>query len=254
VNVRVEPLIWNRNCVGLGERGSCFLSSAQQKYTYAPQCILNTTTAVNFLVRGEYKSHIRRKRRWKRIGAAANYMTRNPQRPGPKSGWATGVLNGSSPILRQLYVLHFRLLFNDSVLTGVKGNKIIDYKWLQKLWWIEERLRLPYNLDETKRPVFLEHKYSGLQQSQPATSATLWNKIFHSCVTERPLLDLILSLLIKPAPHLRYEQTHSVALVRKRTKRTERPPLVCEVSANFCGLRGVAWSAQWIPTAVFSDF
>jgi hypothetical protein len=28
---------------------------------------------------------------------------------------------------------------------------------------------------------------------------------------------------------------NSVALVRKRTVPTERPPLVCEVSANFCG-------------------
>jgi hypothetical protein len=29
--------------------------------------------------------------------------------------------------------------------------------------------------------------------------------------------------------------TYSVALVRKRTIPTERPPLVDEVSANFCG-------------------
>jgi hypothetical protein len=29
--------------------------------------------------------------------------------------------------------------------------------------------------------------------------------------------------------------TYSVALVRKRTIPTERPPLVGEVSANFCG-------------------
>jgi hypothetical protein len=28
---------------------------------------------------------------------------------------------------------------------------------------------------------------------------------------------------------------NSVALVRERTIPTERPPLVCEVSANFCG-------------------
>jgi hypothetical protein len=38
-------------------------------------------------------------------------------------------------------------------------------------------------------------------------------------------------------------------LVLKQTALTERPPLVCEVSANFCG---VAWSAQRIPMAVFS--
>ena len=41
-----------------------------------------------------------------------------------------------------------------------------------------------------------------------------------------------------------------MALVRERTIPTERPPPVGEVSANFCGQRGVTWSAQRIPTAV----
>jgi hypothetical protein len=45
-----------------------------------------------------------------------------------------------------------------------------------------------------------------------------------------------------------------VALVRKRTIPTERPPLVGEVSANFSGLEGVAWSAQRIPTTVNFGF
>jgi hypothetical protein len=35
----------------------------------------------------------------------------------------------------------------------------------------------------------------------------------------------------------------SVALVHKWTMLTKRPPLVGEVSTNFCGQRGVAWSA-----------
>jgi hypothetical protein len=43
------------------------------------------------------------------------------------------------------------------------------------------------------------------------------------------------------------ELTNSVALVRERTIPTERPPLVGEVSANFCGKRGVAWSVRRIP-------
>jgi hypothetical protein len=34
-----------------------------------------------------------------------------------------------------------------------------------------------------------------------------------------------------------YLLTYSVALVRKRTIPTERPPLVGEVNANFCGKR-----------------
>jgi hypothetical protein len=41
--------------------------------------------------------------------------------------------------------------------------------------------------------------------------------------------------------------TNSVALVRERTIPTELPPLVGEVSANFCGQRGVAWSVRRIP-------
>jgi hypothetical protein len=40
----------------------------------------------------------------------------------------------------------------------------------------------------------------------------------------------------KPATNrFSYGAVHSVALIRKRTIETERPPLVGEVSANFCG-------------------
>jgi hypothetical protein len=40
---------------------------------------------------------------------------------------------------------------------------------------------------------------------------------------------------------------NSVTLVRERTVPTERPSLVGEVSANFCGYRGVAWSVRRMP-------
>jgi hypothetical protein len=45
-----------------------------------------------------------------------------------------------------------------------------------------------------------------------------------------------------------------MALFRKQTEQTERPPLVSVVSANFSGKRGVAWSARRILTAVISIF
>jgi hypothetical protein len=45
-----------------------------------------------------------------------------------------------------------------------------------------------------------------------------------------------------------------VALVRERTIRTERPPFVGEVSANFFRIEDVAWSAQRIPTVVNLGF
>jgi hypothetical protein len=48
--------------------------------------------------------------------------------------------------------------------------------------------------------------------------------------------------------------TNAVALVRKRNIPTERPPRVDEISANFSGIEGVAWSAQRIPTTVKFDF
>ena len=54
--------------------------------------------------------------------------------------------------------------------------------------------------------------------------------------------------LPQKTPRVRYTY-NSVALVHERTIPTERPPSVGEFSANFCGQRGVTWSAQRIPTA-----
>jgi hypothetical protein len=45
-----------------------------------------------------------------------------------------------------------------------------------------------------------------------------------------------------------------VALVRERTIPTERPPLGGEVSANFGGQRGIAWSVRRIPYGRNLDF
>jgi hypothetical protein len=45
-----------------------------------------------------------------------------------------------------------------------------------------------------------------------------------------------------------------VAVVRKRTIPTERPPLVGEVSANLLRVEGVAWPAQRIHTGVILGF
>ena len=49
---------------------------------------------------------------------------------------------------------------------------------------------------------------------------------------------------------LTLKKLNSMALVCARTIPTEWPPPVSEVSANFCGWRGVTWSAQRVPTAV----
>jgi hypothetical protein len=45
-----------------------------------------------------------------------------------------------------------------------------------------------------------------------------------------------------------------MVVARKQTIRTERPPLVGEVSCQPLRVKGVAWSAQRIPTAVNLGF
>jgi hypothetical protein len=55
-------------------------------------------------------------------------------------------------------------------------------------------------------------------------------------------------------PILYVNNYNSMALVCKQTMPTERPPLVREDSANFCGWRGVACSARPIPAAVILVF
>jgi hypothetical protein len=52
----------------------------------------------------------------------------------------------------------------------------------------------------------------------------------------------------------RPKKLNSVAVVRKQTRPTERPPLIGEVSANLLRVEGVAWSGQPIPTAVNLGF
>jgi hypothetical protein len=59
---------------------------------------------------------------------------------------------------------------------------------------------------------------------------------------------------ISKCNYLTVHNNNFMALVRKRTIPTERPPLVDEVAANFCGYSGVTWSARRIPTAVISVF
>jgi hypothetical protein len=44
-----------------------------------------------------------------------------------------------------------------------------------------------------------------------------------------------LAIVFTSTPTITSKKLNSVALIRKRTISTERPPLVGEVSANFCG-------------------
>jgi hypothetical protein len=50
------------------------------------------------------------------------------------------------------------------------------------------------------------------------------------------------------------KRKNSVALVRKRTMPTERPPLVSEVSANLCGYRVLRGQRNEFPRPLISVF
>jgi hypothetical protein len=50
------------------------------------------------------------------------------------------------------------------------------------------------------------------------------------------------------------KKLNSMAVVRKQTIPTERPPLFGEISINLLRVEGFAWSAQQIPTAVNLGF
>jgi hypothetical protein len=68
------------------------------------------------------------------------------------------------------------------------------------------------------------------------------------------MLWMVLNTVVSKYKYLNKQTTNSLALVRKQTIQTERPPLVVEVSANILRIEGVTWSAQQIRTAVFSVF
>jgi hypothetical protein len=53
---------------------------------------------------------------------------------------------------------------------------------------------------------------------------------------------------------IQYKKLNSVAVVRKRTVPTERPPLVGEVSANLCGQRVLRGQRNEFPSPLISVF
>jgi hypothetical protein len=71
-----------------------------------------------------------------------------------------------------------------------------------------------------------------------------------------PFMKLIQELFVPGTLILRnpslYTELNTVALVRKRTIPTERPPLVGEVSANFCGKRVLRGQSNEFPRPLIS--
>ena len=87
----------------------------------------------------------------------------------------------------------------------------------------------------------------------PALIATLTHRVSLTCYRNTVAwfsVNAVVNKVGETRNPLREAITYSVALVRERTMPTEGPPPVGEVIANFCGYRGVTWSAQRIPTAV----
>jgi hypothetical protein len=70
-------------------------------------------------------------------------------------------------------------------------------------------------------------------------------------------IDVLFCLIVKRGLSLQGRtqvKLNSVALVRKRTMPTERPPLVDEVSANFCGLMVSRGQRNGTPRPLISIF
>jgi hypothetical protein len=78
-----------------------------------------------------------------------------------------------------------------------------------------------------KESPFMKLKCSGPSSQKLIIELYLKSKEFVSAFLKR-------ILILFPISHL----TNSVALVLEQTIPTERPPLVGEVSANFCGIEG----------------
>jgi hypothetical protein len=109
-------------------------------------------------------------------------------------------------------------------------------------------LRISYHLDSQLKTVTVIIKFIFMFKHHAL------RPLLHAVKITRSILSLcLLNGNKKDTKYGDKQQTNSVALARKRTIPTKRPPLVGEVSANFCG-EGVAWSAQRIPMAVFSVF
>jgi hypothetical protein len=87
-------------------------------------------------------------------------------------------------------------------------------------------------------------------QNSETDSSSLSGAAVRTGRATSPYVFMACCLINKYQGYLR--QSNSVALVRERIIPTERPSL--EISVNFCGYIGVAWSARRIPTIVISDF
>jgi hypothetical protein len=112
----------------------------------------------------------------------------------------------------------------------------------QSLRWQRRSLARYSSLADSDHGVFL---CVAILITLSVIRANLMDKSHKPKVTSRLLTHLL---------KVNWQKVNSVALVRERTIPTEWPPLVGEVSARFCGLRGVTRSTQRVPKAVFSVF
>jgi hypothetical protein len=104
--------------------------------------------------------------------------------------------------------------------------------------------------DETLLPI---HPYRVQNQSHHWTVSLLLSFMYCMNLLALMMKCCCTTQLLKQDPALTWRTmlwycsfTYSMALVRKRTIPTERPPLVGEVSANVLRIEGATWSA-WHP-------
>jgi hypothetical protein len=108
-------------------------------------------------------------------------------------------------------------------------------------------LRVMYRFPSTINP---HPVYTIPFMSHVLSNDTSWPQFNAICIEKRA----INSQWQNAYTHHVYANTLRGPFVSKRTITTVRPPLVGEVSGEFYGWKGVAWSAQLVPRAISFGF
>jgi hypothetical protein len=175
--------------------------------------------------------------------------------------------SGAPSLMRgQVCILYMLLVLASAVFLGSESLGSRDHILLSQFWAFPFRRLLLLAGSRWKYSTPPPHgsmKFiSGCLPYNSSTRTTVENTISNSIyIIARGLLLrehlCLLSLLRNRSTRyniIKHEsyvvntmQTNSVALICKRTTSAERPPLVCEVVANFCGYRVSRGQRKWSP-------
>jgi hypothetical protein len=95
---------------------------------------------------------------------------------------------------------------------------------------------MPHDDFESNQVEDAENRYQYEEEQDPISTKSVIREILLLLLSSPDTRNSLKELTTELKEDVN-KQTNSVALVRKRTIPTERPPLVGEVSINFCGQR-----------------